>query len=514
MSKLRIFISSVQKELENERLAVLSLISTDAFLQVHCEPVLYEFEPASPKDAAQECLALLSRCEICLTIIWKEYGHAIDGISITRQEYRLARDKGLPVLAFIKGDAALQREAGTADFLKEIGKGGLKYKRFGNLLELLREVRAALLKILKERFAIEPTSDENEIAQQTITATSNFELQALKRLRWEDLDHETARRLVASAEQKEARGISADDLLHDLLARGLVWNDPETGGHYPTAAGIVLLARDPSVVFPHCRILADAYRGIEPDGDPSDHTDLRAPMPVAIEQAIAFVERNTRHPIRIVGLDRVRLDEYPAEALREALVNAVAHRDYEDGSRKIMLEVFPDRVVISSPGLPPPPITLQKLRSRKYRPCSRNPILAQCLSFFHRIEERGSGFRRMHDQMVDHGLDQPRLATDTGYFQIIFAGPGNDLKRLRVPAGRAGKTVPPSVEQQLTERQKEMAALLVAGEELTSRQCEAKFGITRPITSKDFAALVRLGLAEKVGSGRSTRYRLKSPSES
>ena len=113
--------------------------------------------------------------------------------------------------------------------------------------------------------------------------------------------------------------------------------------------------------------------------------------------------------IRIVGLDRVRLDEYPAEALREALVNAVAHRDYEDGSRKIMLEVFPDRVVISSPGLPPPPITLQKLRSRKYRPCSRNPILAQCLSFFHRIEERGSGFRRMHDQSAGRatrvGLD-------------------------------------------------------------------------------------------------------------
>ena len=229
--------------------------------------MLYEFEPASPKDAAQECLALLSGCEICLTIVWKEYGHAIDGVSITRQEYRLARNKGLPVLAFIKGDAALQREPGTADFLKEISKGGLKYKRFGNLLELLREVRASLLKILKERFAIAPTSDENEIAEQTITATSNFELQALKRLRWEDLDHETARRLVASAEQKEARGISAEDLLHVLLARGLVWNDPETGGHYPTAAGIVLLARDPSVVFPHCRILADAYRGIEPDGD-------------------------------------------------------------------------------------------------------------------------------------------------------------------------------------------------------------------------------------------------------
>ena len=131
----------------------------------------------------------------------------------------------------------------------------------------------------------------------------------------------------------------------------------------------------------------------------------------------------------------------------------------------------------------------------------------------HRIEERGSGFRRMHDKMIDHGLEQPRLATDTGYFQIIFSGPGDDLKRLRVPPAHAGESVPPSVEQQLNDRQKKMAALLVAGEELTSRRCESMFGITRPVTAKDFATLVRLG-AEKVGSGRSTRYRLKPRGES
>ncbi|MCI0533980.1 MAG: DUF4062 domain-containing protein [Verrucomicrobiales bacterium] len=509
MSKLRVFVSSVQKELENERLGVLSLISTDAFLQAHCEPVLYEFEPASSEKATQECLALLNKCEICLTIIWKEYGHAIDGISITRQEYRLARSKGLPVLTFIKGDGSVQREQGTSDFIKEIGKDGLKYKRFGNLLELLREVRVALLKILKERFAIEPTSDENEIAEQTITATSDFELQALKRLRWEELDHETARKMVANVQQKEVRDISEANLLRDLLARGLVWNDANTGEHFATAAGIVLLARDPSAVFPHCRILADAYRGAEADGDPADHTDFREPMPLAIEKAIAFIERNTRHPIRIVGLNRVRLDEYPSEALREALVNAVAHRDYEDGSRKIMLEVFSDRVVISSPGLPPPPITLQKLRSRKYRPCSRNPILAQCLSFFHRIEERGSGFRRMHDKMIDHGLDQPRLATDTGYFQVIFSGPGDDLERLRVPAARAGEIVPPSVEWQLNERQKKIVAQILKEGFVTSGWCRKRFPVVYDTIRRDLLGLLDLGVIEQTGKGRSTRYVLK-----
>ena len=79
-------------------------------------------------------------------------------------------------------------DVNKADFIKEIAKDGLKYKRFGNLLQLLKEVRASLLKILKERFSIEPTSDENEIAEQTIKATSDFEHQPLKRLRWEDLD--------------------------------------------------------------------------------------------------------------------------------------------------------------------------------------------------------------------------------------------------------------------------------------------------------------------------------------
>ncbi len=103
------------------------------------------------------------------------------------------------------------------------------------------------------------------------------------------------------------------------------------------------------------------------------------------------------------------------EALREALVNAGAHRRYEDAGRKIMLEVFSDRVVVASPGLPPASITLASLRKGRYRPCSRNPVLAQCLSYFHRIEERGRGFRRMHDQMLDHGLDPPAIGTDTGY---------------------------------------------------------------------------------------------------
>jgi ATP-dependent DNA helicase RecG len=503
-AKLNVFVSSVQKELEDERVIVQNLLNTDPFLDAHTTAVLYEFEPASPDTALDGCLKSLDGCAVYLLIVGAQYGTLVGEVSITHAEYRHAKEKKLPVLAFIRGDRKTKREDGTEQLLNELDADGPKYKRFGNVIELQKEVRAALVKLLKEQFGIAPSTDENEIAAQTIEATSPFESQPLTRLRWRDLDHDVARRLVGAADGVAADGIAPDDLLAGATVRGLVWRDPDSGEHYATAAGTVLLAKDPSAVFPQCRILADAYRGAEPDGEPTDHEDIRGPMPTAVERVVAFIDRNTRHPMRVVGLNRVRVDEYPVEALREALVNAIAHRQYEDAGRKVMLEVFADRVVVSSPGLPPSPLTLANLRKGKYRPCSRNPVLAQCLSYFHRIEERGSGFRRMRDQMLNHGLDQPVLGTDTGYFQVTFPGPGENMERIRTPEKQLSVT--PAIEAQLNERQKKMVALLAAGEKLTSRRCEEEFGITRETASKDFGLLLELGLSKREGRGRSTSY--------
>jgi len=501
---LRIFVSSVQKELEDERLIVQNLVSTDPFLHVHCIPVLYEFEPASPARAMDDCLSALDGCNVYLLIVGTEYGAMAGDFSITHTEYRRARETGLPVLAFIKGDRRLKREQGTVALLAELESDGLKYKRFANVIELQKEVRAALVKLLKDGFGIEPTSDEDRIAEQTIEATSGFESRSLVRVNWKDLDLEVARRLIASAEKRKPEQLSHEDLLSGAALRGLIWHNPVSGDYYATAAGIVLLAKDPSTVFPQCRILADAYRSTEPDGDPRDHEDIRGPMPLVIDRAIDFIDRNTRHPMRIVGLNRLRLDEYPVDGLREALVNAAAHRRYEDAGRKILLEVFADRVAISSPGLPPKPITLASLRTGKYRPCSRNPVLAQCLSYFHRIEERGSGFRRMREHMLNHGLDQPVLGAEMGYFQVTFPGPGENIERLRAP--ESSLRVTPAVEAQLNERQKQMILLLLQGESLTSRFCEERFHVTRDTAVRDFKFLMELGLAKKEGRGRSVRY--------
>jgi hypothetical protein len=173
--KLNIFVSSVQKELEDERVIVQNLLNTDPFLSAHCSPILYEFEPASPDKALEGCLKSLDGCHVYLLIVAAQYGTLVGKLSITHAEYRRAKEKKLPVLAFIKGDRKVKREDATEALLKELDDDGPKYKRFGNVIELQKEVRAALVKLLKEQFGIAPSSDENEVAQQTIEATSIFE---------------------------------------------------------------------------------------------------------------------------------------------------------------------------------------------------------------------------------------------------------------------------------------------------------------------------------------------------
>ena len=143
-TQLRIFVSSVQKELEDERVIVQNLIHTDPFLSMHCTPVLYEDEPASPDKSAHGCIKALENCQVYVLIVWQEYGTPVAGLSMTHQEYRRAKELSFPVLAFIKGTRSAKREPATDGMLKEIEADGLKYKRFGNVIELQKEVRAAL----------------------------------------------------------------------------------------------------------------------------------------------------------------------------------------------------------------------------------------------------------------------------------------------------------------------------------------------------------------------------------
>lgn len=110
--------------------------------------------------------------------------------------------------------------------------------------------------------------------------------------------------------------------------------------------------------------------------------------------------------------------------------------------------------------------------------------------------------------MLNHGLDQPLLGTDTGYFQVMLPGPGVDIDRLQVPA--AELLVTPAVEAQLNDRQKKIVAHVAEHGFVTSGWCRANLPVVYDTIRRVLLALVQRGILRAQGKGRSTRYVLNT----
>jgi predicted HTH transcriptional regulator len=515
LSKLRVFVSSVQKELEHERAAVAQLISTDPFLLKHCEAFLYEKSPPAGRPNPKAYLDDLRSCQIYLLMVDLEYGLPGGDISATHEEYRQAQAAKLPTLVFICGldrkhDEA--REAKTKEFIDEIKRDGFKYARFHDREDLKPALRSALYGVLKKEFHLEASDEDSEDGEHLIEVASTFEVAPMPDVPALSLDAAALASFVNAVIDQPGLRIWDDAPEHALVTRGLAMQRPGEPAIVSRAA-YLLFAPRPANRFPQVEILVDAYAGTRVSGKPRGQLNVSAPILTAIGQVLAFVEKHTFHPTRVVGINNLTLDEYPVHALREALVNAVAHRNYEDASRKTTVQVFSDRIVVASPGYPPAPLTLAKLRKGNYRACSRNPVIAQALATLKLMEQRGSGFARMHDAMLNHGLDAPAFSEHDGYFVVTFPGPNGNYDRIKVPA-QASLLVPASVEAQLSDRQRNMAAMLAKGESLTSKVCQQQFKVSGPAIYADFQTLIRLGIAARVGAGRATHYVLRPQTES
>jgi len=507
MNKAKVFVSSVQKELGLERVTIPQVIAVDSFLEKHCEAVLFEMEPTTGRPKNKAYLETLKSCDIYLLIVDVEYGRPDGDLSATHHEYREAQKREMPTAVFIRGLDSVRdrdRKPETLGFLNEIKSDKHKYKRFHDREDLRPAIREALLSILKNQFHLEPSKLESDESDHQIDQASPFEVAAMDDLTVDRLHPQAVSELVEVVIEPEFR-IRDDASEHALALRGLAIRRNKQVS-IVNRAGCILFHPQPGTRFPQCEILADAYDEARISGRPKGMETINAPLLAAVRQALAFVDKHTFHPHRTVGLNNVRLDEYPEVALREVLINALAHRDYADATRKILLRVFSDRIEVSSPGYPLKPLTLAKLEKGNYRPCSRNPLITQTLALMHHMEQRGTGFARMRDAMLDHGLAPPQLSSSDGYFVVTLPGPDGKYDRIRV-TGKVAGPVTPAIEEKLTGRQKQMVAILLEGKELTSRDCERRFAVTRPVIAKDFKHLQELGLAERIGSGRSTRYR-------
>lgn len=509
--KLRVFISSVQKELEEERMQLRILLTSDPFLLRYTVPKLFEKYPAPLRPDTKAYLKLLEKCQLYILIIGKEYGSDSGGKSATHHEYDFAQEHRLPTLVCVKGDGGFTRDKAEDEFFQRIKADGHTYGRFKDNADLHEIVRERLIAHIKELYELAPTKEEDTVAKASIAFASPFDRQRLHERDLGDLSPARVTALALGLDPESGKSLKPADREQLLLDRGYLWFSVGKDQARPTAAGLLLTGKDPTTLFPHCRIQLDVYPGHSADDEALVAESIRGNVPDAIDTAVSFIRKNTRRTPRVVGLKRIELPEYPEAALREALVNALAHRDYEDPSQHVVVEVFFDRIVITNPGLPVGHPSLKRLEKGEARSRSRNPLLSQGLVFLSLMEERGTGIRRMRRAMLDHGLEVPHVALDDDRFVLTLPGAGDDLSRVKAPASAMGD-LPESVMDDLNKRQITILKRLAAGEELTSAQMQRDFAVTRETVARDMAALTELKLARKIGKARATRY-IYAPSE-
>lgn len=282
-----------------------------------------------------------------------------------------------------------------------------------------------------------------------------------------------------------------------LLGRGCLVEN--AGELRPTHAGLLLFGSDPQRWVHSSVILTARYSGTVM-ADSFLREEIRGTLPDQIRRAEAFVVDNMRRGVRLLGLERVEEMEYPVEAVREAIVNAVAHRDYRIRGDEIRVLMFSDRIEFYSPGRLPGHVTVQNLVQERF---SRNEIIVQILSDMGFIERLGYGIDRMIRQMAEAGLQAPRFEEAAAGFQVTLVGPGSALINLEADARRWWHLG-------LNERQETALAFLADRGRITNREYQELCPeVSSETIRRDLADLVSKDLLLKIGEKRATYYIFK-----
>ncbi|MEE8168652.1 MAG: RNA-binding domain-containing protein [Candidatus Hydrothermarchaeales archaeon] len=305
----------------------------------------------------------------------------------------------------------------------------------------------------------------------------------------EDIDEEKVRWFVKEAKRQRGLKLSAELPIKEILTRLKLLRNGKL-----THATLLLFSEEP--MFLQCEIKCIRFSGNEPVKPYIDFASMEGTVFDLVNGAEDFVLRNIRKAIWLVPeqIQREEKYEYPPNAIREAIVNAVVHRDYESPS-KVQVRIFDNRIEVWSPGLLPEGITVEDLK-REHRSIPRNPLLFKQLFWVKYVEDVGGGTLDMISLCREWEILEPDFKHITGALVVIFRLPPflEDLEKLG-----------------LNKRQIKAVEYVKKSGSITSGEYQKLNNTTRYTAARDLAKLVKLGIFTRVGRGkRELRYILLS----
>lgn len=287
-----------------------------------------------------------------------------------------------------------------------------------------------------------------------------------------------------------SHAVGSDAFNRRLVRQGLL--KEEGGALVPTGFGFLLFGTEPRTVMPQAGLLGVIHY---PNGD-KERREFDEPavlIPDLLEKWLSDKLPN------VFDRDQVHRQEHPAlpfEMVREAVANALIHRDYSIKGAKCQIVVTEDTVKVLSPGEPPSPITLKQLQDFSAPMLSRNPELHFVFARMGMAEEQGLGLASLRDRAKKLGLPKPRYTWDEPYLVLT-------LYRSREGATKA---LDEDTLKALSRSERKGWQWLAARGKTRSGEYAEAMGVKPRTARRHLGHFAELGLVRKTGSGPSVRY--------
>ncbi|MEW6681183.1 MAG: helix-turn-helix domain-containing protein [bacterium] len=320
-----------------------------------------------------------------------------------------------------------------------------------------------------------------------------FDAQICSGANWKDIDEKKVRWFLKRAKAERNLDIDTAIPIKEAMNRLKLTRDGKL-----TNAAILMFGEDPQNLFLEARIRCGRFKGVTAQ-EFIDMKLIEGNIIDQIDNAEKFVLSHIKKAAKIIMFERQEVWEYPPEAFREAIVNAVCHRDYSS-TGNVQIGIYDDRIEIWNPGKLPEPLTPAMLKG-EHQSIPNNPLIANAFFLIRYIEQWGKGTNKIIEWCKDHGLEEPDFEEIGGSFVVKFPGP-EDILAL-VPDKRRLNLK----ELGLNERQIEALRVMVNEKKaMTNAIYREMFKTSDRSALRDLRDLVQKGLVKRKGKRRAAEY--------
>lgn len=473
---LRVFISSVQKELSEERRAVKDFVTADPLLSRFIDDLfLFEDIPARDRKPNDIYLSEVEERDIYLAILGNKYGWKnADGKSPTELEFNHATRTHRERLVFVKGNDDKARDPDMAKLVSMAGRQ-LTRRRFTDTPELIREVYASLVDCLENRRLLLSTPFDNSLCEGSTLR---------------DIDKAQVADFVETAEAKGRLTLRGSRSSKAVLQNFNLLRDGK-----PTNAAILLFGKNPRRFFNNAQVQCFHFLGTEKRKPIASQQPYEGRLLEVIDQSVEFVlgkldrsvgtrMKSTQAPVEF---------EIPRSVITEAVVNAVTHRNYRHNGF-VQVIVFADRIEVWNPGELPPGLTPEMLRE-PHGPIPRNPLIAEPLFRVKYVEKAGTGTTDMIADCREAGLPEPDFEQRGPHFVVTL---WRDWLTDEIMASLG-----------LSDRQRQAVRFVKSNGRITSGEYQEQIGAEPRTATRDLADLVEKGVLRRNRQKRGAYYTLR-----